>query len=417
MIERRYRLAWFVLLASVLACISLIVLVPLVGNAVVQNASRELSVTVQANQGTVGIRQGGGESVALFAGEPAIDLNPRGSIVTNSTDTALLFARTPDDLTAVARIQVYGNTNLEVEDAFTPRFNPSTAEHNVHLQLDTGRMIVTVPEFDGRPVKVIVDTPQGEFLTIDPGQYSVVTTNTETQVAVLEGKANLIRDDQLLSLQSDERGILLSEGLVEGPLDSERNLVQNGDFSNSIENWLPLASNVEIEGQQPVELTVTDAGPESFIRFSRVGIGHADAGLRQIINRDITDFQSLVLSIGMEISEQSLGVCGQQGSECPIIVRIEYVDRDGVDQTWQQGFYSIGSISQETPDVCVACPPPLNEHQVIPYQQPVFYESENLIEKLDQLGIPPAQVKSITIISSGHTFDTIIDNITLMARE
>jgi hypothetical protein len=175
--------------------------------------------------------------------------------------------------------------------------------------------------------------------------------------------------------------------------------------------------SVEIIDQQPVELAVIELGTEPAIRFNRVGIGHADAGLRQLINQDVTDFDSMILMISMMISEQSLGVCGQQGSECPLIVRIEYIDENNVDQTWQQGFYAVGDISSETPDVCIACPPPLNEHQRIPFGQLVFYESDNLLNQLDLQGILPVQVKSITLISSGHTFDTNVIDVALMARE
>ncbi|MGD2077459.1 MAG: hypothetical protein PVH18_03700, partial [Chloroflexota bacterium] len=127
--------------------------------------------------------------------------------------------------------------------------------------------------------------------------------------------------------------------------------------------------------------------------------------------------ESLKLLLSMRVAEQSLGVCGEQGSECPIIVRIEYVDVNGVDQTWQQGFYAVGDVGQDTPDVCVACPPPLNEHQRLPFGQIAFYESDNLLERLAQSGIAPAQIKSITIIGSGHSFDSQIFDVSLIALE
>ena len=100
-----------------------------------------------------------------------------------------------------------------------------------------------------------------------------------------------------------------------------------------------------------------------------------------------------------------------------MIIRIEYVDTNGVDQVYQQGFYADGIISPDTPDVCVACPPPLNVHQQVPFQQLVFYESDNLMDRLGQLRIQPRQVKSITIIASGHTFDTKILDIAIVAEE
>jgi hypothetical protein len=135
------------------------------------------------------------------------------------------------------------------------------------------------------------------------------------------------------------------------------------------------------------------------------------------MSQDVTDFQNLRLLVSMIIAEQSLGVCGQLGSECPLIIRLEYVDTNGVDQVWQQGFYANGIFSPDTPDVCATCPDPKNVHQQVSFRQLVFYESDNLMERLGQLGIQPRQLKSITIIASGHTFDTKIIDIAVMAEE
>lgn len=414
---RRIHLAWIVILASFFVCIGLLVAFPIGVRSLIQESTRSLDITVQANQGTVGVRQTDGEPIAIFAGAPPLGLNPSGSILTNATDTALLMAQLPDDEQTVARMQIYGNTNVTLQRASTPRFNASTSEHRIALSLDNGRVQLTVPQQDDRPVFVEMITPQGKIDVREAGQYSVTTNNVETQLAVLQGQAVAEQGEESLSLETDQRAVMPSSGPPRGPLDTERNLVSNGDFSRSLDDWVLLSPNVEIEGQSSVDVGFNNEVDELGVGFRRVGIGHADAGLRQILNEDVTDFESLQLLVSMEVSEQSLGVCGERGSECPLIVRIEYVDVNGVDQTWQQGFYTTGDISPVTPDVCVACAPPLNEHQRVPFGQLVFYESENLIERLGQLDIVPRRVKSITLIASGHTFDTQIVDVALLARE
>lgn len=414
---RRIHLAWIVILASFFICIGLIVAIPIGISELIQESTRSLDVTVQANQGTVGLRQTDGEPVAIFAGNPPQGLNPSGSILTNATDTALLLAQLPDTEQTIARLQIYGNTNVSLQRATTPRFEASSAEHRIVLSLDNGRIQLTVPAQDDRPVYVEMNTPQGIIEVHETGQYSVMANNVETQLAVLQGRAMVEQGEEVLSLETDQRAILPSSGPPRGPLGTERNLISNGDFGDSFDDWVLLAPNVEIEGQPTVEVGVNNSVDEPGVRFRRVGLGHADAGMRQIIDEDVTDFESLQLLISMEVSEQSLGVCGERGSECPLIIRIEYVDINGVDQTWQQGFYTNGEISPVTPDVCVACAPPLNEHQRVPFDQLVFYESENLIERLGQLDILPRHVKSITLIASGHTFDTQVVDVALLARE
>lgn len=414
---RRYRLAWFILITSFLVCGAFAITIPIGINAFVQQSTRDLDVNVQANQGTVGILHSDNETGAIFAGDPAQILNEGGSVLTNDSDTALLLVSAPDDESQIARIQVYGNTNIGLSRAQSSRFQTSSSSHDLRLALINGRMLINIPDSVSREFNFALDVPQGFVDLMDEGQYSVTANNIETQVSVMGGEAVVSQDGTTLKLSKDQRAVLVSGAPIAGPLDTERNLITNGEFSDGFEAWVPLASNVELADQSDVETTVDQISDEPALGFTRVGIGHADAGLRQIISQDVTDFQSLRLLVSMIIAEQSLGVCGQQGSECPLIIRIEYVDTNGVDHVYQQGFYANGIISPSTPDVCVACPPPLNVHQQVPFQQLVFYESDNLMERLGQIGIQPRQLKSITLIASGHTFDTKIIDIAVVAEE
>lgn len=414
---RRERLAWIILLASFVICGTLALFIPVGFGALIQQATRSLPVTVQANQGTVGILQGDAETVALFAGDPPQSLNPNGSILTNNTDTALLLVHSPDEEKLLARIQVYGNTNLSLDQATSPRFSASSNEHNLAVTLTSGRAQITLPESTERTLMTRLSVPQGQILFEETGRYSVMTSNIETQVAVLQGQAVAEAGGSTLELETDQRGVLPTGRPLEGPMETERDLVRNGDFSRGLEEWLSLTSNVEIAGQPSVETTVDLGSSEPTVRFERSGLGHVDTGLRQIINQDVADFESLRLLASMRIMNQTLGVCGEKGSECPLMIRIEYEDMNGVGQTWQQGFYAVGAVGPDTPDVCVACPPPLNEHQNVPYEQLAFFESENLLEKLDQLGILPRQIKSITLIVSGHEFATEVVDVALIAEE
>jgi hypothetical protein len=327
------------------------------------------------------------------------------------------MAQTAAEGLMIARIQVYGGTQVQLDDARSPRFESSSRKNVLALDLRAGRLLLSVPDDPIRPVALPVRTPQGQVLIEEQGQYSVNTTNSESQVTVLQGSLALESGDKELKLEDAQRAIMSAPGTLDGPLTAERNLIANGEFSQGLEMWLPLSPNTEIAEQPSVEVAVDSNDPEPVVIFKRLGIGHADAGLRQVVGQDVTDFESLKLLLSIHVVEQSLGVCGQQGSECPVIVRIEYVDVNGTDQIWQQGFYASGEVGPDTPDVCVACPPPLNEHQRVPFDQLAFYESENLLEKLGQLGILPAQIKSITVIASGHSFESQIYDLALIAVE
>ncbi|GMQ79309.1 MAG: hypothetical protein BMS9Abin02_1885 [Anaerolineae bacterium] len=414
---RRDKLAWFILLASFFICVAISIIIPLGINTFIQQSTRELDVNVQANQGTVGILHADNEAGAIFAGDPAQSLEAGGAVLTNDRDTALILISTPDGEAQIARIQVYGNTNIGFERAQTPRFRASTSNNDLQLTLNNGRMLLNIPESASRDLDFSLDVPQGFIELKEEGQYSVMANNNETQVSVMVGEAVVRQDGSSLTLGQDQRAVLVSGAPIQGPLGTERNLIANGKFSDGFEEWVPLASNVELTDQPDVDIVIEQVSEEPAVGLIRTGIGHADAGLRQILSQDVTDFQNLRLLVSMIIAEQSLGVCGQQGSECPLTIRLEYVDTNGVDQVWQQGFFANGVFSPDTPDVCVTCPPPSNVHHQVPFQQLVFYESDNLMERLGQLGIQPRQLKTITIIASGHTFDTKILEIAVVAEE
>lgn len=415
----RERLAWAVLLASFLIWLAAMVAVPFSVSAYLQNARRALVLSIQANDGTVGLSNGSGQRDAIFVGEAARTMEGPASVLTNVTDTALVSVYTPDETQVLARLHVYGNSNLELAEATAPRFELSDDAHEIALNLVSGRMRVSLPERNGRSVRLHVQTPQGGEVTLEnTGQYSVETTNAATTVVVLEGRANVLAGDQGMALVENQRAVIPVEGSLTGPLSAERNLVRNGSFGDSLSSWTVQAGTVDLAGQAQVEVDIVEDDGDDILRFHRVGQGHADRAIRQTIGHDVTDFTSLELFLTLRIVDQSLGVCGVQGSECPLFVVVTYDDVYGTEQEWQQGFFAVGEFEAgSTPDVCVFCAGPYNPHLRVPLDQVYFFESGNLLEQLTQQNIRPRFIKSISLVASGHTFDTHVVDVSLVAVE
>ncbi|MFW5941315.1 MAG: hypothetical protein ACOC9V_04175 [Chloroflexota bacterium] len=412
----RERLAWLILLCSFLVWLGLIIAVPIGVSSFLHNASRPLLLAVQANEGTVGLSSPAGQRDAIFVGEPARTIeNGSASILTSTTDTALISVFTPEQTEVLSRIQVYANTGLEVTEARAPRFEMSQDSYELALELTSGRVRINLPEPDSRPTVVRVTTPQdGEIVLEDPGRYSFDVTNAASSVVVLEGQAGVAYRESALSLTTNQRALIQAEGALDGPLDSERNLVDNSDFNDELRSWIALGWEAD---QEPGETDLTDVDGDTAVRFHRVGEGHAEAEIRQVVNQDVTDFTTLELFVTMRVAQQSLGVCGVQGSECPLFVRITYDDIHGAEQVWQQGFFAQGTVSGDTPDICQFCSTPRLPHLRVPLNQIYFFESGNLLERMAQQNIAPRFIKSISLVASGHTFDTQILDVGLIAVE
>lgn len=415
----RERLAWAFLLGGFAVWVLLILATPLVVRNYLENARRPLVLAVEANAGTVGLEDAAGRRPAVLAGDAPQMVEGEASISTRITDSAMVTVYTPDEEQILARFKVSNNTSVNVLQASAPRFEMSEGIYDVTLGLERGILRLTLPPRDGRELAFRVSVPEGgEVVLRDAGQYTVDAGNGETWVTVLEGEAAAHAAGEHLTLAANQGAVLVGERPPAGPLSSERDLVNNGDFNDGLAGWDALAWDVERADQSPGSTEVTALDGESVLRFHRVGIGHADTTVRQPINQDVVDFASLELFVTMRIMAQSLGVCGFQGSECPLFVRIIYEDVYGVEQTWQQGFYAVGNVvPDETPDVCKFCGGPVNSHQRVALGRLHSYESGNLVAKLSQQNIRPRLIKSVELEASGHSFETQVYDVGLVVAE
>ena len=181
------------------------------------------------------------------------------------------------------------------------------------------------------------------------------------------------------------------------------------------------------EGQRPEDkrsdqpeghIDVVEDDGESILYIIRDGLGHADVKVRQSVNQDVTDFNALNLQLTFRIAGQSLNVCGIQGSECPIFVRLNYVDQFGNKRTWQHGFYAQGNVvAGETPDICEFCSVVQSAHDLVALGQVQFYDV-NLLDALARQSVPPiSQIESVELVASGHSFEVEILQVALLAEE
>jgi hypothetical protein len=416
--QSRQRLAWLILWVSFFSFVALL------GGAVfglatyLRGSTRPLAIVAQANQGTIVVLQNGSGSRAIRVGDLPQPVAVNEQLQTSGPDTGLMLIYSPDGSELLGRVQLYGNSNLSIERASSPRFRFNPEGQRVWLRLSSGRLQLTLLPTSSPGLLVNVTTPQVNSAMAAAGQYSFAVNNADSQVAVQEGQASLVAAGQSLTINANQRAIVPTGDPPLGPLDPERNLVRNGDFDQGFAEWVQLAGSVELADQPPAEVGITVVIGEPAVRFARQGVGHADVSIRQVIDQDVTDYQSLRLQITMRLEEQSIGVCGVQGSECPLTVAIEYEDDSAASRTWQQGFYASGQINADTtPDVCRFCAPPLNEHLRLPLNQLVFYESENLLEQLARQGISPRRIKNVWLIAAGHAFAVDVVEVGLIAVE
>ena len=417
----RQRLAWVIILSSFGICMMITIALPFLINATLQNATEPLSIMIQSNQGTVAIDDEGGSRQAIIAGELGGIAESGQMVRTGNTATGLMTVALPDSEETVARLQIYSNSDVQIEEATTPFFNLSSQGNDLILRLENGRIRVTSSANENRPTNIQIVTPQSTISLSEPGEFAIVVTNEDTQVTVQEGTADIValEDNGSLQLVTDQRSTIPTGQSPVGPLETARNLIKNNNFSQGLASWTQFPWTVEIPTEPEGQIRTLDVGGESRLNITRQGTGHADMLVRQNIDQDVSELDTLRLLVSFRILQQSLDVCGVVGSECPLFVRVNYIeDVSGLSKTWQQGFYSKGeAVAGVTPDICERCAMVQNTHQPVPPQQEVFFDIDLNEELLRQGRLPPKLIESIVLVFSGHEFEVEVGDVTLIAEE
>jgi hypothetical protein len=416
--RERQRLGWFVMLGSFSICLVMTIAIPLTVNAMLQNMKRPLTTIIQANQGTVRVDNALNESTVLIAGEAGQTAQPGSRILTDATSAAtMLIYPNDEEIQPLARLQIYSRSTVNLNEADTPRFAVSDEDQLLNIHLDSGRVQINLPQIYGRPFHATITTPHGEATFSESGQYAILVDNESTQVTVLDGSTVVTAQDETLPLAVNERAQILANEAPTGPHTTERNLIQNGDFDEYWDNWSVYVWNVELPDEPKGSSGLSEVAGETAVKFQREGVGHADVRMRQVIDQDVTDFKSLLLQLTFRIAEQELGVCGIQGSECPLFVRVNYTDNSGIRRTWQQGFYANGEITPNTPDACISCAVIQDTHTQVPMNIVQFYEAD-LLGELARQGFPaPRFIEDISLVSSGHTFAIDVLDVALVGTQ
>jgi hypothetical protein len=412
------RLAWSVLLTAFAIFCVLAVGFPLSVRSYLLHARRPLQAHVNAQRGTVRVeRDGSSRGNAVGLDDAPLELYQGDRLRTGGGGEGLLTLRQLGDQEpkTLASVVVYDDSSVVLVDASAPRFGLSSGPYKAVLRLDEGRVRIEVGRADGsRPVEIRVQSQDGEFL-LNNGSYAIEIANQQTSVTVRDGQAQVRTDSKELVLSTSQRAVVTAEGSLEGPLPAERNLVQNGDFSQGVDVGWKLIPDPAGRAATVTAATSEDDQPVAWFQHGEAL--PSEVKVIQTLNRNVKDLRSLVLHLKVRVNYQSLSVCGSLGSECPVMVRIDYIDAAGNGHQWVHGFYAREDPYLALPYYCTTCPDPSRDnHDRVPEASWFLYDSPNLMEVLAPGG-EPIMIQSVLVYASGHSYDSMVTDVELLAQE
>ena len=415
-------IAWTILIFSFTMCLVTAIGTPLGIRWMLRNAMRPLVIVIQPRSGTVS--QQDPRSNTSFLVEDDMEILPKSMFKLSDDAAAILLFYQPDDYNVdgsavpVATVQLYGATDITIDNVQTPRFALSQLSHRIALEVRySANARISVEDNDDRPTLLYLQTPHGT-VDMDQGTYTVVVEEDQTEFSVSSGRAHIFDPSTgdkpvLTELQ---RAVVTAAGLEEiyiGERDILRN--RNGNLDSPLEGTWQVYTDTARQGEDGG--IVRQAGlheARQIVLFERVGEEHAKTGIRQEINQDIRGAISLRVRARVRVDWQTLSVCGSLGTECPLMIRIEFTDQSGSVREWLQGFYA---VEGDVDSFCQSCEWKAQHIQVAQLSVWYDYESPDLLPLLQAQGIQPTAIHWVQIYASGHTYGSAIDEIAILIGE
>jgi hypothetical protein len=125
---------------------------------------------------------------------------------------------------------------------------------------------------------------------------------------------------------------------------------------------------------------------------------------------DVSDFDYIELRAAFYVEEQSLVRCGDEASECPIMLHLKYIDTSGVPREFYHGFYANDVPGSPMPFSCASC---RSDHERISPDTWFTYESGNLFS-LFPAEQKPRLITQLSFYSSGHAYKIYVSEMNLL---
>lgn len=409
--------AWRILLISFVAFLLLCGLTIYIIQWYLFQSSVALAVSLTTARGTVQVEPENALA-PIAVTDRQEDIGPGTIIETDSnSQSTLTFVDTSTDQ-PVASVVLYRDSQIVIEAANSPRFDFTQGKSTIHLRDFSGRCEVFVLSNDSAVADILLETNAGAVVVQDEGDYIINASETEVTVNTRSGEAKLRSlNGALREVRAGQRGALsLEAGFLVS--DADRSLLVNGDFNDTYAGTWEFYNDAETNPPGGARNVFFEGRPALMIDRSQVNwpnlpLGHGETGLTQELDVDIRGYEYLELRATFFIDEQSLSTCGELGSECPLMVRVDYTDQAGLERTFITGFFANHNPSLGYPVACDTC---RTDHERLNLQSWYTFESGNLMERLPE-ELRPVELNKLHIYASGHAYKVYIASVELLTFE
>ncbi|MFN8448423.1 MAG: hypothetical protein U0521_07490 [Anaerolineae bacterium] len=426
------QLAWGVLLLSFAVFCVTAVLIVLGIHYFLFQSRLPLQNTVQLARGTP--RLIGTDSTETALSRPT-DIAYNSALTTDAqAQAALTFTDQYAGSQLIASVTLQADSSLRLRQGSRPRFDWSGDAYWIDFDDVHGKFDILVPGIVERPVILNFLTTGGTSARLTAGgPYTLIASDERVQVINYFGDALLVAPDRrtqsvppgqtgayqvqagqfVLAAHPDvlgDAGFTQNNFLVlntpPARVDSQawvcNNLVQNpGDPMGAV-------GLAMIDGRTALRLFRGDNAESHGESGCWHSIGTGTGGL------DVTNYNSVSIRATFKIESQTLSACGTVGSECPLMLAMDYIPANGgTPVKWYHGFYAFVDPNRVFPLRCDTCS---EQHELINPGVWYTYEVSNLFEIFSPQDRPKT-ILNMRFYASGHQYEVYVSQVVLLVDQ
>lgn len=382
----------------------------------VLRSRQPMEVVIQVSRGTIGVILPDTEEAIAVTSDRG-DLEAGTRITTDSSSQGLLQFRDKRTDEIIAQWVLHRDSDVTLDAALAPRFGLNNRTYVIAGTSRAGLSEAYLLANSNRKTDFSLSSEHGVARLEQVGHYLLEISDDETRLTVRQGSAQLLNlSDEMVTLEAGQRGILMpGERATPQVEEAEQDLLANGSFTlPNIRGWDIYQLGVEPMGEA-TPATFDSRPAILFDRFSDIAPGtsvdHGEVALEQILDTSVEGFNYLELRASFQVVEQSLSTCGVAGSECPLMIRMDYIDVHGQERVWIHGFYAAHNPGLDYPLRCDTCS---IDHERVAQNRWHSFESGNFLTLLPAEQ-KPATIQAVRVYASGHAFKLYISEINLWA--
>ena len=415
------RMAWATMIGG------LIIFVLLCGGTVgfthwlLFDSPTQLNATLHVGQGTVALAEPNSTDQKAIRSYTSVDAN--NTLTTDNLSQGYIAFSDPYSGDIIATVTLRNDSMATLRSATRPRFSLSDNPYVIRLSGVIGRLEVWVISDLERDLQIEIDGPLGTTRISEGGNFLIESTPAYLRVTSRNGSATLIsRAGTAQHLATGTEGEVQPDSaeirVGPGPID----LLPNSTFGQNQEwptEWVCAHTPDPGFPNAPggtYDFPTVDGRPTIHIKRLHPNPGPAKTGCIQVLGEgsqglDVRGYETLRLRVTMRVQHQSLSACGIAGSECPVMLKLTYVDQDGNERVWYHGFYTEYSPAAGGRRICDSCREP---HEQINKNAWYTYESGNLFTDWPE-GERPGIIRQVEFYASGHEYEVVLAEVSLVA--